>query len=308
MSSIGRGPNEYQTYIYARYGFDEYNNTLFTSDKGPYGKEWKCINVETNKIESIFKKPWPENDDDNFSAYAPWLLRDNLYVSFSNNRTGKEKTKLIVFNREGTIIRRFPNHLEYNWKNTGMPYNPGIFYYYNGLTYFKEWFYNDTVFLVNEHNVSPHIIFKLGNKQPSYAHQAEANFNKEKYLINFVYESDLFVLFNFRYFAEVGTMNFSGGTITQGKNISTHTGYYDKKSKQVYISSTSDFTKSGFEISGIPIGFHPIFINKNHEMIAQIDPEELMQNRDKMDSRHTYLFQKVREDDNPIVIIAKLKQ
>ena len=45
--------------------------------------------------------------------------------------------------------------------------------------------YNDTVFRVDEKNMTPHIIFNLGNKQPSYYHQNDMEFNKGKYRIDF---------------------------------------------------------------------------------------------------------------------------
>ena len=37
-------------------------------------------------------------------------------------------------------------------------------------------------------------------------------------------------------------------------------------------------------------------------MIAQIDPEELMKYKDKIDPKYKNLFQNIQEDDNPIVI------
>mgnify|MGYP003623497043 FL=1 len=42
-------------------------------------------------------------------------------------------------------------------------------------------------------------------------------------------------------------------------------------------------------------------------MIARVDPAELIKYKDKIDSKYKYLFQGIQEDDNPIVIIAKLK-
>jgi hypothetical protein len=178
-----------------------------------------------------------------------------------------------------------------------------IFYYYNGLTYFKEWCYNDTVFFVTEKEMLPHVIFKSGNKQPSYYHQNDADYNKGKYLMNFVYESGSFILFNFLYYNETRTMM---GT-KYGENVSTHTGYYDKKRKRVYISSTSDFKQSGYTINGIPETFYPICINGNNEMIGMIEPEKLLKHKVITNSKYESLFLNIQEDDNPIIIIEKLK-
>ena len=302
VSSFGQGPDQYQGFIYHRSGFDEKHNILFANDP-PFGKTWKGINIETNKVESIFKKSLPENDK-SFSATAPWLIKDNIYVSFCNNRTGKDKIRLIVFDSDGNIIKKYPNYLEYDKGGSmSMPADNGIFYYYNERTYFKEWNYNDTVFCVDEKSMLPHIVFKLGNKQPSYYHQNNSNYNKGKYLINFVHESNTFILFSFTYYTEI--VNILGET--SGENISLHTGYYDKKSKQTYISSTRDYKKSGYAVTGVPVSFSPISINKSNEMVALINPEELIMYKDRIDSKFKHIFRNIQEDDNPILIIAKLK-
>ena len=150
----------------------------------------------------------------------------------------------------------------------------------------------------------PHIIFKLGNKQPSYYHRNMVDRNKGKYFIEFVCESNLFILFNFSYLTETGEI---GGLKTFIKGY-FHTGYYDKNNKQVFISSTPDLRQTGgYTVSGIPISFYPKSINKNNEMIFQINPAELIENKDKIGSKYKDIFKNVHEEDNPIVIIAKLK-
>jgi len=184
-----------------------------------------------------------------------------------------------------------------------MPADNGIFYYYNERTYFKEWNYNDTVFCVDENSMLPHIVFKLGDKQPSYYHQNNSNYNKGKYFINFVHESNTFILFSFTYYTEIVNILDE----TSGENVSLHTGYYDKKSKQTYISSTRDYKKSGYAVTGVPVSFYPISINKSNEMTAIINTEKLFEYKDRIDSKYKYLFQNIQEDDNPIIVIATLK-
>jgi hypothetical protein len=303
VGSVGQGPNEYTGWIILKCGFDEKNNILFANNGAYYKKSWKGFNIETNKVEFVIKEPGDKNDNELFLASAPWRIKDNIYVSFCNNRTGKDKIKLVVYDNKENIIQKYPNYLIYDKKTRSYPADNGIFYHYNGSTYFKEWNYNDTVFRVTEKNITPHLIFKLGNKQPSYYHQEDADYNKGKYFINFVYESDAFVLFNFSHYSETTIIN----DFKSGNRESTHTGYYDKKSKRTYISSTPSLKKSGYTISNIPVSFYPISINKNKEIIAGISPEELIKHKEKINAPYKKLLQHVREDDNPIVIIAKLK-
>ena len=301
VSSFGQGPDQYTGYIFPKCGFDEKNNTLFVGTSVSTGKLWKCINIETNKIESTIKTPVPKNSNGVSPAYAPWLIKNNTYVSFCNNRTGKDKIRLIVYNKAGTIIKTYPNYLQYEKENlNNFPSNNGIFYYYNSSTYFKEWHYNDTVFRVDEKSMTPHLIFKLGNKQPSYKLQENVNNKQGKYLIDFVCESNLFVLYNFIYFAKEANPQ----PLRRGVSC---TGYYDKRSKQSYLSSTPDIKKTGYVITGIPVRFVPISINSKKEMIAQIDPEEIIKYRDQLSPKYKSLFKDIQEDDNPIVIIATLK-
>lgn len=42
-------------------------------------------------------------------------------------------------------------------------------------------------------------------------------------------------------------------------------------------------------------------------MIAYIDPEELIKYKNQLSPKYKQLFKDIQEDDNPIVIIAKLK-
>ena len=307
VSSFGQGPNEFTGWLYDRYGFDEKNGLLFASDGQYIGESCKGINIETNKVELIVKKPLHENVRQRIVSSVPWFLKDNMYLSFVNNITGKDKVKLIVYDKEGTVIKRYPNYLEYKKEETdrSMPDFYGIFYYFNGNTYFKEFGYNDTIFCVDEKNLTPHIVFHLGIKQPSYYLQRDSRSRNEKYLIQFVYESNSFVLFNFTYPTETIQNPFLGGTMT--KSASRHTGYYDKKSKQVYISSTPDYKKSGYVAPGLPVNFFPISVNSNNEVISHINPEELIINKDRIDPKYSHLFENIQEDDNPVVIIAKLK-
>ena len=300
VSSLGQGPDEYTGFIYHKCGFDEKNGILFASIGAYTSKWWRCINIETNKMESNLKKPLSENSSEFLSVCAPWFIKNDTYASFCSNRTGKDKVRLVVYRKDGTVIKKYPNYLEYEKHMNSFSIENGIFYYYNNLTYFKEPDFNDTVFCVNEKKMTPHLVFKLGDKQPSYYHQEVSGYNKGKYFINFVYESNLYVLFNFSYLKKGAESSVKSARFP-------YCGYYDKKSKQVYISSIPDYKTRGYIITGIPLRFFPVSINKNKEMIAYIDPEELIKYKNQLSPKYKQLFKDIQEDDNPIVIIAKLK-
>ena len=68
-----------------------------------------------------------------------------------------------------------------------------------------------------------------------------------------------------------------------------------------------DYKKSGYAVTGVPVSFYPISINKSNEMTAIINTEKLFEYKDRIDSKYKYLFQNIQEDDNPIIVIATLK-
>ncbi|WP_148373072.1 6-bladed beta-propeller [Bacteroides bouchesdurhonensis] len=105
VSSLGQDPDEYTGFIYHKCGFDEKNGILFASIGAYTSKWWRCINIETNKMESNLKKPLSENSSEFLSVCAPWFVKNDTYVSFCNNRTGKDKVRLVVYRKDGTVIQ-----------------------------------------------------------------------------------------------------------------------------------------------------------------------------------------------------------
>jgi hypothetical protein len=297
ISSRGQGPDEYAFRILYNYSFDEKNNLLYADDGGK--NYWKCINIQTNKVEFFMKRPLTGKDNKSFYIiHAPWRIstKSDRYISFCNNITGKDTVKLVVHDKEGNIIKKFRNYLEYEKISVENPEHSGIFYTYDKKTYFKEFLYNDTVFCVDENNVSPHIIFNLGKKQPSYYYREERNYNRGKILITFVHETDFFVTFNYYIYKE----NLA--------KVDFYTGYYDKKSTQTYVSLHSN-KKAGYTTpDGLPVNFFPTYNSEKGELIGEIDPEELLKYKNNISPKYRQMFKDLREDDNPIVVIGTLKK
>ncbi|MDR2146834.1 MAG: 6-bladed beta-propeller [Tannerella sp.] len=304
ISSQGKGPDEYG---FRTVGFDGETNMVYAEDGG--SNILKCINIETNKVESIVKKPiriksnkeavtkisFSKKEDNFYAISAPWRIKENRYIGFNNNTTGKDATKLIVFDKDGNIIKAFRNYLEYEDITLEIPMQNGIFYIYDQKTYFKEFLYNDTVFQVDEKNATPHIVFRLGDKQPSYSYREDEEYNRGKIFITYVYENSLYVVFNYFIYNE---FSFRPDVV--------HTGYYDKKNRKTHVSLNPDH-KSGYKLDGIPARFYPTNHNGLGELTGEIFPEELTKHKDEISAENQDLFMNLRENDNPIVIVGKLK-
>ena len=178
------------------------------------------------------------------------------------------------------------------------PVNSGQFYAYDGETYFKEFFYNDTVFHIKDEALIPHILFDTGDKQLPYE-SLSYDFDKrndDKYKITFVQETDLYIFFNFLIYDEVE------------KQKILFSGYYDKKLKKTFVCKAKDGF-GGFidDINGLS-SFNPLYINSKEELIGKLSSSSLEQyDESKLSELGQTIFKKMKKSNNPVIVITHLK-
>lgn len=289
VSKFGSGPKEYTFRMVNYYGFDETNKILFADE----WNKWKGFDINSNEVALTIKKPAYKSQKNNLTIYSPWILSKDKYVSFVNNQTGKDAVKLVIYNKEGVVLKSYSNDKQYKDVNHEKPFDYGIFYNYKKVTYFKEVGYNNTVYSVSEKGLIPHIVFNLGSKEPSYMNREEKNYNKDKFFIDFVHETDSYVFFNYYTLDDYYSQRVY------------YTGYFDKKSKQTYICNNGK-EKSGYYKSNLP-PMIPRYITGKGEMLFIIDPSELIEYREKgknTDKKIQQIVANVNEDDNPIIVLA----
>lgn len=290
ISRFGSEPNEYSFRMVNYYGFDEVK-VLFADE----WNKWKGFDVNSNTLALTIKKPPYKNQKNNLTIYSPWRLSKDKYISFVNNQTGNDAAKLVIYNKEGVLVKSYSNDKQYKNVNNEKPFDYGIFYYYKNITYFKEVGYNNTVYSVSEKLMIPHIVFNLGNKEPSYMNREVKNYNKDKFFIDFVREADSYVFFNYYTLADY-----------YGQRI-YYTGYYDKRSKQTYTCFNGN-EKSGY-YNNLPL-LIPQYITGKNEALFIIDPAELIEYKDTgktSDKKIQQLISNAKEDDNPIIVIASIR-
>lgn len=185
ISKVGEGPGEY-----ARL------STVFIKDDmiGIYDRPQKSIICFTFNGEFVKKIKVPES-----LGYA-YPLDGNDYLGYIENRTGREKNKLIFFD-ETTKIDSVPYLTEY--KNQGMItvfLHEGFLFNINNTYSFKELF-NDTIYYINQYDIQPRFVLEMGeyNATQEYRHSLtdpNKNFFEEKIWIMPIGETKDYLFIN----------------------------------------------------------------------------------------------------------------
>ena len=224
----------------------------------------------------------------------------NLLASYIVNQSGNEKRMIVLYNKtDKKIEKEFPNHQEYTkiaGKFRKLPYNDSWFYSYNERLYFKEYL-NDTLFEVKIDKLEPKIIFNSGKYSPPYEERETFE------MIEYHNISDIFENNNFLFFS----LSFKKRK---------HFCIYDKKKGVCSVSNMKNKNTCGFknDIDGF-MEFCPLSINNNtNELVGFLDPLEILEWFEKHPELvkklppHLQKIKNINYTDNPVVVIAKLKQ
>lgn len=289
ISRKGRGPGEYQSTM----GFtNPFNQTIYFSEAGLkllkfdfLGTFMKSINIpESNK--SIESPSIPGN--------YTWLNND--IVIYFGNLTGTEKKKLIILNEDGKKLVVFPNH-NYFAESKGFSISAyeSQFYHFNHNLYFKE-DYSDTVFQVTKSQLIPQKRLYLGKYQPAVESKwmTERELKDRQFIVlRDLVESKSFFLFK---------------VLFQDKYFQ---GVYNKNTKKLKIAKIDSNVRNDIDSFML---FAPITISTDGYLISFANAYDILawfkQNPDKAAKLPLHLqeLKKLKENDNPVVIMAKLKE
>jgi len=232
-----------------------------------------------------------------FSGYYPKA------ILFETNQSGVkiikeypnfitlDKVLPIIFGTESGIIYRFQHEVRT----------------YKGI--------NDTIFTIGQDTeMKAAFIYNSGKYGPtlSYFEMREGENARDNYIIpGAIYESTnhLFIEFSFGKYAPepVESVNSQGGRYTQ----TDVRGIFDKRTGKLALMRQPVKGKFGFknDIDGGPV-IWPDYISTNNELVTMIQPSEFMEYYDKItnpSAELTEIAHRIEWDDNPIVIVAKLK-
>jgi len=287
IGKIGRGPDEYSSTRHVE-AFDEISQNILA-------RRWEELIIYNLKGKVIRKIKRPESYK-NMSK-----LEEPLYAAFVPNTRGHETRRIVIYNAESEKTEKiFPNYQFYSPKGYTLFGYEGWFYHYNNQLFFKETF-NDTLVRVTSNKLIPKYIFNAGKFKPPYRAK---NYYENYYTTKLFIENSRFLFFNFMH---------------QSKRFCA---YFDKKNQKCLIANLQNrvaVLNAGkiyaFEndIDGF-IAFYPMSINNENELISAIPAIEIVnwfeQNPEKAAQLPPELqkLRNIKETDNPVVMIAKLKE
>lgn len=282
----GQGPDEY-TFVGGTFCKDK---NLMYADRG---NAWMGINIETNKVEERVKKPHFTNLRVAGGVDNPYRLNDSLYVGYINNITGDIKYKIAVFNKNGEAVQLYPNQLLYPKKNQKeFIYVSGNFYRYKNDLCFYSGIVMDTVYTVKDACLQARYVFHFNKKRLPYENMDSPEFRILDYttLKRFM-EYDRTLLFTYR------SGDFDDGV-----------GFYDKDKRTAVLCSKEDqaihfrdesypplypfYMDEGGIVAGCWSASEWVVFMKEHAGVVDI-PENL---------------RGVKYDDNPILVVARVKK
>ncbi len=287
IGHFGKDPDSYGATIFCN-SYDESRNIYYA--RGHKNHLFYCFDENGSLINKI-NTPLQENG---FYQY-----NDTTYLAYIKNYSGTEEKRLVFFNQNNPCFCWVKNYNHYANKdlNEGVLWrNHSWFYRHKTNVFFYELF-TDTIYKVKECSLLPEYKLNLGKYLMPYNESDKFDFIKNEsenhfYIENF-FESDRYLFFH---------INFQN---------SYFQGVYDKKNKETYISGLSGGFENDID-NFIPFQFYSI--NNSGELVgfqeAYIVKKWFDENPDKAAKLPPNLqkLKNIKETDNPIVMIAKLKE
>jgi hypothetical protein len=284
IGSKGRGPIEYEStrgfvnHLKEKVYFQR-NHDLIEFDIG--GQFLRSIKLPVDTLET------------NPSRYS--FINDN-FIGAYDNLFGDLGHRVIIFNNKAIIQVHRNRYLH----PRTMPHFinlPQTHFYHSDDRLFLRDDYNDTVYLVTEHALSPYLVFNAGRYSLPY----EAKWwPQEK-----IRESDLLVTRGF-IMSETYVFFYIWGR----SNNQVLLGIYNKKTRELQITDREKGIENDIDnfISFIPYQIY------NNEMIGWVEAWKVEQwfkdNPEKAAQLPSHLkkFNKLSENDNPVLMLVKLKE
>ncbi len=229
---------------------------------------WKGYDIRTGKMKQVIKSPHKGG------IQNPCLYKSGIYLGYLNN-TGNTPEKLMLFDKEGAVKKVFPQYQRFERENKNeYKANSGIFYEYSSNIYFQE-METDSVFQVTEDALVPYLYFQ----------------HPERIKPVICGETGCFVVASYYLFEEKRT----------------HIVIYDKKAKVSYVDFVcKDTSDLAFYEKSVFYG-----MNQQGKLIFLLQPADIIDYLEKYPESRQELDKRLldlQEDDNPVVMILRLKE
>ena len=286
VGNYGNGPGEY----HSTSGF------INPTKKTIYFAGWNSVLMEFSfdgEYISSIKIPGYNDSFTSPSSPTNHIYWNDYFVSYFTNSIGIEKKLIQIFDHNGEIIKVIPNRNVYmDTKNFSFTTGESDFYYYDNNLFFKET-YSDTIFKISDQVFSPHIIFHTGKYSKPYESKWLPLEKRGQYInLRKINETPLFIFFK---------------VFDDERQIF---GLYNKKNERLkmaerkYVENDVDYF----------LPFSPESLSDIGEGVSFIEAYQVVQwfseNSEKADKlpEHLKKLSNVKETDNQVVLIAKLKE
>lgn len=323
IGNVGQGPGEYS--VLGGLSVDEKKQSLYLDARTLLEYSW----------DGVFRQSivFPENEH-GYSPQNVVFVRDNLFIGCYNNYSGVLSHNFILFDQSSEVVKLFDNYVEFHrpyiggwWADRSIkPYRIGE------RVYVKE-VANDTLFCLNEQNeLIPQFVFNIG-QFTSTKEKREADISKgirtEELIVSYngrhpVTGTQNYLFFGFAAFNLSGKYPFPedmDGSNPRGLDWHNLAGIYDTANQTTQLLDADPVSHMVGMINDLDGGlsFYPKYYTSDNEMIDIWWPAHMKRyltesyfaaheiKNPEAHQKLKELLQKLNEEDNPVIVIAKLK-
>lgn len=310
LSQEGGGPDDY-AHLMTNCTLDKERNIFYVD----IWKGWRGIDIETNKcVNEVIRPEYRYNKEMKYQQKINNLYpyKGGLYIGLANDIQANDHCALYLFNKSGEVLKVIDNGLQApSWKiSHSSSYNAGEFQEIGDDLFFCGASGNDTLYLVGEERLIPYIAFHFNKTLGKKYETGELEFGAgnvetirryKKGYLNYwrIYQTDRYVFF----------------VCSEWEGLSSNisfSNYYDKKTNQLY-SCKREGERCGFvnDIDGLGTFFMEQL--DGNKLVGLLMPEELLDYMEthkdvKLSPTGKKVLENLQFDDNPIVVIATLKE
>lgn len=294
IGSRGNGPGEYSSV--ACIDIDETIGHVYVLSPG---KNINVYDMETGRYLYTRKAP-------SFSSWSFAMLNDSVSACFQYNLSGQEKSRILVADADGDIIKSFSRSDLFDVKTdyvTLLHFDDDRYMFRNkDMVCYKE-YYNDTLFVVTSDSLKPRYIFDLGKYSMPIKHRPEfMGFDKKafkatssSYIRMQTLETDAWIFMPYSYW------QIESNTIDD-----MHLLVYDKDKRESFEVTNGIILNDMCGNANIP--FCPQNVVSSNILISLLPAENIFEIAEDNPSilEHPQ-FKGLTEDSNPILMAVYLK-
>lgn len=303
IGHYGKDPGGYRK-VLESFSFDEEKQLVYTGGWDP--KSYYRYAVDGSLFDKVTAWSIDKEGDimDNVfgemvTSIAP--LNDTCFVGYVWNINGKQEAKLIVFSKKNHRIKIYPqyNHFDYDIKRDGISvfrWNAKYYQLNHQLHFYER--NTDTLLTATIDTLHPKFILRRGEAENVTATNLHRQNGKIPYaMIDNIFESERYLF-------------FKAIVVQKSDKPKYFYGFYDKKERTTSVSPDEVGIENDID-KFIPMKFYSV--NNNNDIIGALDAYEVRLWFDENPEKAAQLppelqkLKNIKETDNPLVMIAKLK-